>query len=126
MSTINPTSSQAAAPASRAAGGILLLFVEVTRRVKYITFVVGVAVTCTRTPCIVRCVSAHPSTEIVDLLLELSILTHELFNARRQFLVGVDQFCIIVYELREDCLVIGGSSSKIVKKNLPFLPSPPY
>ena len=92
MSTSNPTSSQAAAPASQTAPGILIQFVAVIRRVKYITFAVGAAATCPRTPCIVHCVSAHLSTKTVDLLLELSILTRELFNDRRQFLVGVDQF----------------------------------
>ena len=120
MSTSNTTSSQAAAPASRTAAGILLQFVAVIRRVKYTRFAFGAAATCPRTPCIVCCVSSHPSTEIFDILLELLILTRELFNARRQFLVGVDQFCIIVYELGEGCLVIGGNISKIFKKNLPF------
>ena len=126
MSTSNPTSSQAAAPASRTAAGILLRFVAVTRRVKYTTFAVGEAATYPRTPCIVCCISTHPSTEIVDHLLELSIFTRELFNARQQFLVGVDQFCIIVCELGEDCLVIGVSSSKIFKKpSISDMP-PPY
>ena len=125
MSTSNPTSSQAAAPASQTAAGILIQFVAVIRRVKYIMFAVGSAATCPRTPCIVHCVSAHLSTKTVDLLLELSILTRELFNDRRQFLVGVDQFFIIVCGLGEDCLVIGGSSSNIVKKpSISAMPSP--
>ena len=62
---------------------------------------------------------------MVDLLLELSILTREIFNARQQFLVGVDQFCIIVCELGEDCLVIGGRRSKIVKKTFNLCHPPP-
>ena len=99
MSTSNPTSSQAAAPAIRTAAGILLQFVAVIRRVKYTTFAVGAEATCTRTPCIVRCVSSHPLTEIVDLLPELLILTRDIFNDLRQLLVGVDQFCIIICEL---------------------------
>ena len=45
MSTSNPTSSQAAAPARRTAAGVLLQFVAVIRRVIYLTFEVGAAAT---------------------------------------------------------------------------------
>ena len=76
----------------------------------YLPFTIGTVPTSSRSPCCISAaasVSAPPSSEGVDFLLQLIYLVREPFDVRRQFFIGVHQFCVVFGQLGQYDIIVG-------------------